>query len=68
MGAKCYADDGDMSALTDSVIAMWEDVFPTMTAEDLRPITMVMYSAALLPTGIFLALQLGIDVDADADL
>ncbi|OBT60430.1 hypothetical protein VE03_10133 [Pseudogymnoascus sp. 23342-1-I1] len=49
MGARCYAYDEYMEALTDSIIAMWEKLL-SKAPEDLRPITMVMYSAALLPT------------------
>ena len=52
MGARCYAHDEYIRALTDSIISMWEDKFPSMTPEDLRPITMVMYGAALMPTGM----------------
>ncbi|KFZ06080.1 hypothetical protein V501_07742 [Pseudogymnoascus sp. VKM F-4519 (FW-2642)] len=54
MGAKCYTHNADVVTLTDSVIDVWIEVwseFINTTVEDLRPITMVMYSAALLPTG-----------------
>ncbi|KFZ08817.1 hypothetical protein V502_09131 [Pseudogymnoascus sp. VKM F-4520 (FW-2644)] len=49
MGAKCYTHDEDVVALTDSVIEVWGNFINT-TVEELKPITMVMYSAALLPT------------------
>lgn len=51
MGTKCYTHDKDMVALVDSVIEVWGNVIDT-TEEELKPITMVMYSAALLPTGM----------------
>jgi hypothetical protein len=51
MGAKCYTNDADVIALTDSVIEVWGNFLNT-TVEELKPITMVMYSAALLPTGM----------------
>ena len=51
MGAKCYTHDEDVVALTDSVIEVWGNFINT-TVEELKPITMVMYSAALLPTGM----------------
>ncbi|KFY32140.1 hypothetical protein V493_00474 [Pseudogymnoascus sp. VKM F-4281 (FW-2241)] len=49
MGAKCYTHDEDVVALTDSVIEVWGNIIDT-TEDELKPITMVMYSAALLPT------------------
>ncbi|KAL5350689.1 hypothetical protein ACLOAV_004258 [Pseudogymnoascus australis] len=51
MGAKCYTDDANVVALVDSVIEVWGD-FIDSTAEELKPITMVMYGAALIPTGM----------------
>lgn len=61
MGAKCYPHDEYMDSLIDSVIAMWEDKFPSMTPEELRPITMVMYCAALIPLGMYV-LSIGVDL------
>jgi hypothetical protein len=55
MGAKCYTHNTDVVTLTDSIIDVWIEVwsdFINTTVEDLKPITMVMYSAALLPTGM----------------
>jgi len=51
IGAKCYTNDADVITLTDSVIEVWGNFLNT-TVEELKPITMVMYSAALLPTGM----------------
>ncbi|OBT66951.1 hypothetical protein VE03_04139 [Pseudogymnoascus sp. 23342-1-I1] len=49
MGAKCYTHDVDVVALVDSVIEVWGNFIDT-TVEDLKPITMVMYAAAMIPT------------------
>lgn len=50
MGAKCFTQDADVRALTDSVIEVLGNFINT-TEEELKPITMVMYSTALLPNG-----------------
>lgn len=52
LGLRCFGRDEYLETRADSIIALWEKRFPEMTSEDLRPITMVMYSAALLPTGM----------------
>ncbi|KFY43192.1 hypothetical protein V494_02084 [Pseudogymnoascus sp. VKM F-4513 (FW-928)] len=49
MGTKCYTNAGGIVALADSVIEHWGK-FLNETEEELKPITMVMYSAALIPT------------------
>ncbi len=53
MGVGCCDDDDEyLKARAESIMALWEKRLTKMTPENLRPITMVMYSAALLPTGI----------------
>lgn len=52
LGLRCYEHDDYLEARVDAITALWEDRFPEMTPEDLRPITMVMYSASILPTGM----------------
>lgn len=51
VGLRCYDLDEHLQARTNPIIALWEDRFAKATPKDLRPITMVMYSAALLLTG-----------------
>ena len=52
LGVKCYGmNDQCLQARMKSIMTLWEKRMEEMTPEDLRPITMVMYSAALLPTG-----------------
>ena len=52
MGIECYDHDEYLQARAGSIIALWEERLANTTPHDLRPITLVMYSAALLPTGI----------------
>lgn len=49
MGAKCYKHDEYLQARADLILSMWEPHLEG-TMEDLMPITMVMYAAALTPT------------------
>jgi hypothetical protein len=52
VGLGCFDDDDEyLIARAELIMAMWEKRMAKMVPEDLRPITMVMYSAALLPTG-----------------
>lgn len=52
MGLGCYGYDDYLQSRKESIIGMWEGRMNDLTTEDLVPITMVMYSAALLPTGM----------------
>jgi hypothetical protein len=52
MGVQCYDRDEHLQARVEPILAMWEERLHDLTPEDLVPITMVMYSAALIPTGI----------------
>jgi hypothetical protein len=50
MGLKCYDNDEHLESRAESIISMWEERLSDL-AQALMPITMVMYCAALLPTG-----------------
>ncbi|KFY21276.1 hypothetical protein V491_03011, partial [Pseudogymnoascus sp. VKM F-3775] len=49
MGVKCYRHDEYLQARVDLILSMWEPHLDEMT-EDLMPITLVMYAAALIAT------------------
>ena len=52
MGVGCCDEDYYIITRAASIMAMWEKNMKKLVPEDQKPITMVMYCAALLPTGI----------------
>lgn len=60
LGARCMAEQDvekdrsvDLRAYSDQIIDAWRPALEAGTPEDLRPITRVMYAAALIPGGMF---------------
>jgi hypothetical protein len=64
LGIGCYGGDEHLQARAAAVVKFWEEYMQEVTADDLRPITLVMYAAALIPGGelIFFHLR-SFDVD-----
>lgn len=59
MGMGCWANRNSLLAgWKAEILSSWENVLKTETPEDLRPITQVMYAAALIPGGMLLAIFL----------
>jgi hypothetical protein len=54
MGVKCYKHEEYLQARARLILDMWEPHLE-QTKKDLIPITMVMYAAALIPTGVSLS-------------
>lgn len=53
LGIKCFDGDRFLEKRVADVIKFWEAFMKDVTADDLRPISMVMYAAALIPGGMF---------------
>lgn len=51
LGLECYGADDNLKAGVEAVVNFWTNYLEASTDEDLRPITLVMYAAALLPGG-----------------
>jgi hypothetical protein len=51
LGIECYGGDEYLSSRTAAIVKFWEGYMEEVTADDLRPITLVMYAAALIPGG-----------------
>ncbi|KAK1756217.1 hypothetical protein QBC47DRAFT_379442 [Echria macrotheca] len=49
LGLKCWGVDGELRSRLQAVIDFWQEFVEDATDEDLRPITVVMYAAALVP-------------------
>jgi len=49
MGLECYGVDEGLRASVGAVVDFWQHHLEQSTGEDLRPITLVMYAAALIP-------------------
>ncbi|KAK3333516.1 hypothetical protein B0T19DRAFT_399191 [Cercophora scortea] len=49
MGLRCYGVDEDLEQRVGAVIDFWERYFDESMDEDLRPISLVMYAAAVIP-------------------
>ncbi|KAE8445069.1 hypothetical protein EG329_013784 [Mollisiaceae sp. DMI_Dod_QoI] len=49
LGIRCFDGDDLLNARVDSLLHFWEEYLKEVTADDLRPITLVMYAAALIP-------------------
>ncbi|KAF4635536.1 hypothetical protein G7Y89_g2558 [Cudoniella acicularis] len=49
LGIKCFDGDEFLLMRVTDVIKFWEDYMKDVTPDDLRPISMVMYAAALIP-------------------
>jgi hypothetical protein len=55
LGVRCYdGADEELVALVNKVVKWWEDYLEESTDEDLRPISLVMYAAALIPGGKYM--------------
>lgn len=55
MGLKCYGitGDEDLERKVEAVLRFWERCLDGSTEDDLRPISLVMFAAALIPGGEF---------------
>lgn len=51
LGIGCYGGDEYLASRSMAVIKFWEEYMEEVTADDLRPISLVMYAAALMPGG-----------------
>jgi hypothetical protein len=51
LGLECYGADGELKAGVDAIVNFWHHYLESSTDEDLRPISLVMYAAALIPGG-----------------
>ncbi|KAL2164087.1 hypothetical protein VTH06DRAFT_3301 [Thermothelomyces fergusii] len=49
LGLRCYGADEEMEAGAEAVVNFWHRHIESSTEEDLRPISLVMYAAALIP-------------------
>lgn len=56
LGIGCLSSiesNTDLTVSAQRLLSQWEEYLSTLTPDDLRPITMVMYSTALIPGGKF---------------
>ncbi|KAK4240005.1 PrpF protein-domain-containing protein [Achaetomium macrosporum] len=53
LGLQCYGVDADLVKGVEAVVNFWHHYIEESTDEDLRPISLVMYAAALIPGGEF---------------
>lgn len=51
LGIECYGGDEYLAGRVKAVIQFWEGYMEEVTADDLRPISLVMYAAAVIPGG-----------------
>lgn len=51
VGVQCYGANEGLAAEVDGVVDFWQKYLQESTDEDLRPISLVMYAAALIPGG-----------------
>ncbi|KAK3940522.1 hypothetical protein QBC46DRAFT_385225 [Diplogelasinospora grovesii] len=49
MGLKVYGVDDELAARVDAIVDFWQKYLEKSADEDLRPISLVMYAAALIP-------------------
>jgi hypothetical protein len=49
LGIGCYGGDEYLASRAAAVVKFWEEYMKEVTADDLRPISLVMYAAALIP-------------------
>ncbi|KAL2022561.1 hypothetical protein VTK56DRAFT_5168 [Thermocarpiscus australiensis] len=49
LGLQCYGVDEELRARVDALVSFWHHYLEKSTEQDLRPITLVMYAAALIP-------------------
>ena len=54
MGLKCYGMDRELETGVEAVLKFWEKYLDDSTDENLRPISLVMFAAALIPGGEYL--------------
>jgi hypothetical protein len=57
LGIDCYGADEYLASRATAVVKFWEEYMEEVTADDLRPISLVMYAAALIPGGELKAFQ-----------
>ncbi|KAK4149519.1 PrpF protein-domain-containing protein [Chaetomidium leptoderma] len=53
LGLQCYGADDEIKREVEAVVNFWHHYIEESTDEDLRPISLVMYAAALIPGGEF---------------
>jgi len=51
LGVHCFDGDESLGERVNALLHFWEDYMKKVTVDDLRPITLVMYAAALIPGG-----------------
>ncbi|AEO58096.1 hypothetical protein MYCTH_2060364 [Thermothelomyces thermophilus ATCC 42464] len=51
LGLRCYGTDEEIESGVEAVVNFWHHYIESSTEEDLRPISLVMYAAALIPGG-----------------
>ncbi|KAL2262638.1 hypothetical protein VTK26DRAFT_618 [Humicola hyalothermophila] len=51
LGLECYGVHGELNEGVEAIINFWHHYLEDSTDEDLRPISLVMYAAALIPGG-----------------
>lgn len=51
LGLECYGADAEIEKGLEAVVGFWHRYLEESTDEDLRPISLVMYAAALIPGG-----------------
>ncbi|KAK3996008.1 hypothetical protein QBC44DRAFT_232754 [Cladorrhinum sp. PSN332] len=49
LGLECFGTDGEFKKGAEAVVDFWQGYLENSEDEDLRPITLVMYAAALIP-------------------
>lgn len=54
LGLECYGADEEIKSGVEAVVNFWHHYLEESTDEDLRPISLVMYAAALIPGGEYL--------------
>ena len=54
IGLECFGKDGEFKKGAEAVVDFWQGYLERSEDEDLRPIALVMYAAALIPGGKFL--------------
>lgn len=51
LGISCFGGDEPLQVIAAALIEFWEDYMREVPDGNLRPITLVMYAAALIPGG-----------------
>ncbi|KAJ4304050.1 hypothetical protein N0V88_001659 [Collariella sp. IMI 366227] len=64
LGLECYGVDEGLKKSVDAVVDFWHHYLEDSTDEDLRPISLVMYAAALIPGVDTLAVHDNLTIEA----